>query len=81
MQTYIAKTLLYSRDLVESRDPESGERRMIERGYIPVGATIDLDDDRAEVLLAIGAIAPAPKAQLPTKAQPPTRADKQTDER
>lgn len=60
MKPYIAQTLLYDKRLVERADPETGELCQIERGYIPPGDVIELSDDRAEILLATGAIAPAP---------------------
>lgn len=62
---YIARTLLYDKRLVERADPETGELRLVEFGYIAIGEPIELDDARAEIMLAQGAIAPAPVDDTP----------------
>lgn len=63
--TYTALELLFDKRLVERADPDSGELRQVEAGYILPGATIELDDARAELLLAVGAVALAPAAEPP----------------
>lgn len=70
MQTYIAQTLLYNKDLISRPDPETGVIHLVEAGFVHPGQEITLGDERAEPLLAIGAIAPAP----PPKPEPETPA-------
>lgn len=74
---YIAQTLLYDKTLVNDVDAETGQPITRERGYIEIGQPIELSDDRAEILLAVGAIAPAPVVEpaQAVDAGPPELAD------
>jgi hypothetical protein len=75
---YIAKTLLYLKELVDWIDPETGDKEQRERGYIQPGQTFELaaDDPRPEIWLALGhveALPPppaAPKAHVKPSAAP-----------
>jgi hypothetical protein len=58
---YIALTLLYNRDMIPAPD-EHGVIHLVEAGYVHIGETIELEGERAEILLGMGAIAPAPDA-------------------
>lgn len=68
MQTYIALTLLYDKTLIDDVDAETGQPIVRERGYIQPGQPIELDEARAEALLAVEAIAPMPAAEAPAPA-------------
>lgn len=70
MQSYIAQTLLYDKTIVDDVDAETGAPIQRERGYIEPGQPIDLDDARAEILLAVGAIARPPAAEEATPDAP-----------
>jgi len=61
---YIATTLLGAHDLVWDADPETGVPFQRERGYIYPGELVDIElsPERAEILLGLGYIAPAPEA-------------------
>lgn len=65
MASYIAQQLLYNKDMVPAPDPETGVIHLVEAGFVYPGQTIELDDERAEILLAIGAIVLAPAVEPP----------------
>lgn len=72
--TYTALELLYDKRLVERADPDSGELRQVEAGYILPGTEIELESTHAELLLAVGAVALAP-APDPPPAEPEPESD------
>ena len=65
---YRALTLLYNKDMIESIDPETGALVLVEAGYVHPGQTIDLEGERAEILLGLGYIEPAPPEVAPEPA-------------
>lgn len=56
MQTYIAAQPLHNRDLVWRYNPESGQMEEQEYGPVGPGEYIDLPEERAELLIAAGAL-------------------------
>lgn len=68
---YIAATLLYDKRLVERTDPETGEPCQVEFGYIQPGEPIELELDRAEILLAQGDIVLPPEPRTLSADAPP----------
>lgn len=70
---YIAKTLLYLKELTPWINPDTGETEQRERGYIQPGQAFELaaTDPRPEIWLELGHVALAPVA--PAKATPPSK--------
>jgi hypothetical protein len=70
---YIAKTLLYLKELIEVINLETGDKEQRERGYIQIGQSFELtaDDPRPEIWLELDYVELAPqKAKPPAPSKP-----------